>query len=67
MELISTTRSRAVGVCTEIQQLHSLQEYSTEPLFSDCLSTDQKIAVVLDYLQDAHIAPVNIKLHILDP
>jgi len=61
----STTGS--LGVHTEIQCLHPLQEYSTEPLFSHCLSIEQKIAVILGYLQDAHIAPVNIMLHVLDP
>ena len=52
---------------TEIQRLRSLQEYPTEPLFSRRLSVDQKIAVVLGYLRDARIAPVDIMLHVLDP
>jgi len=68
-----TVRWNATGslvVCTEIQHLCSLQEYPswpTEPRFSHWLSTDQKMAVILGYLQDAHIAPVNIMLYVLDP
>ena len=61
---IECNATGSLGVCTEIQHLRSLQEYSTEPLFSHCLFIDQKIAVILGYLQDA---PVDIMLHVLDP
>jgi len=64
---IESSATGSLGVCTEIQRLRSLQEYSTEPLFSHRLSIEQKIAVVLGYLRDARIAPVDIMLHVLDP
>ncbi|KIM92144.1 hypothetical protein PILCRDRAFT_251 [Piloderma croceum F 1598] len=57
------------GLCSlwEFPSTSDLKLNHSVPLFAHRLSHTQKIAIALGYLQDAHLAPVDLMIHVLDP